>query len=1077
MAVKLPEGFSAVDDDPDIPEGFSLAPEDTGDPAAVAILGAGVNRAREVAEKLRDLSVSAGIEAQRALPAVKDAAKGLGKFPGPQETVSEVAGTIGAGLEKVEEISAEGATMFLSALALAHEKEDQLLGTRSNINERIAIDFETGMAKARALAPVEEGEQPLSEITNRAITETFYETRKFLFESIPVTPLEVAEFAVGAKAIGAGFSLIARSFPRAAAVLAGEASAAPGALFKELPIAAQSEITSFIFKIRKALGIAPKTPLVRLDVEMVAQALSKSTTISPEAARLRAGLRQQGISRSDMLKADDRLFAEMNRIRGLKSNAKKLKAQGEAAAAQPEATLATALKEAEAEIQAEATEAVKAETAAAASKLKRDAAKAKETKDATPKKAAPVKPPEAAPEVQKTVREIKEETRGLKPVGKKVDGRIVLEDIPNQSSITASIPKPEILEGVREVLFSSFETQEGKTSKRALALAEKIKESGEISPLIVVVDEDGPYILEGANRFDALRELGAKSFPAQVVLDFDPAPAPTTQTDIDRGEVPAAITEDEFGLQTSEPVESAAPIAPDTPILEKVEELSGDFKAGGRITATMPGRKFIDGIVKSVTPEGILVEVEGASVSLSDPTLSEGPSGEIISTGGVLGEDLFIPFPEGIEKPLTLEGAEAKLIGEPTDEPIPETIQPAAKIPSPGRAEGFGPPGAKGIFPLELQSPTALHGAEATGYASAKSTTGGRADQRGRRQPIEEVGEEERVLEGERGADSPGDAREGMDPPTPGVGEAGPPRQRSAPTPGRNHRIEVGAEIPPTPVKKYDANVNAIKILKDLEAVGRLATAEEKNALAQFVGWGGLPQAFDQYQTGPWQKRYDEIKELLTPEEYAAARASTPNAHFTSYEVIGKIYEATAKLGFKGGRILEPSMGVGNFFGKLPAEIAASRLTGVELDKITGRIAKQLYPDADIRVQGFEDSRFPDNFFDIAVSNVPFGNFPVADKRYAKTGMTGSIHNYFFAKSLDKVRPGGLLVFITSRFTMDSVSSGARSYIAERADLVDAFRLPDTAFKKNAGTEVVWDLLFFRKKIPGEEFAAEQLLQ
>ena len=260
--------------------------------------------------------------------------------------------------------------------------------------------------------------------------------------------------------------------------------------------------------------------------------------------------------------------------------------------------------------------------------------------------------------------------------------------------------------------------------------------------------------------------------------------------------------------------------------------------------------------------------------------------------------------------------------------------------------------------------------------------------------------------------------------------------------------------------QKYARNIEAIRTLFKLEQEHRGATAEEQQVLSQYVGWGGLADAFDPNKDG-WAKEYTELKGLLSEDEYAAARSSTLNAHYTSPTVIRGIYDAVERMGFRSGNILEPSMGVGNFFGMLPDTMQDSRLYGVELDSITGRIAKKLYPQADITVAGFETTDRRD-FYDLAVGNVPFGQYKVNDKAYNKLGF--SIHNYFFAKAIDQIRPGGVIAFVTSRYTMDSKDSTARKHMAERADLLGAIRLPNNAFKANAGTEVVSDIIFLQKR-------------
>ena len=284
--------------------------------------------------------------------------------------------------------------------------------------------------------------------------------------------------------------------------------------------------------------------------------------------------------------------------------------------------------------------------------------------------------------------------------------------------------------------------------------------------------------------------------------------------------------------------------------------------------------------------------------------------------------------------------------------------------------------------------------------------------------------------------------------------------EHPAPEPAGNFHItddhlgEGGAK------QKYARNIEAIRTLFKLEEEHRGATAEEQQVLSQYVGWGGLADAFDPGKDS-WVKEYAELKGLLSEDEYAAARSSTLNAHYTSPTVIRGIYDAVERMGFHSGNILEPSMGVGNFFGMLPDSMADSRLYGVELDSITGRIAKKLYPQADITVAGFETTDRRD-FYDLAVGNVPFGQYKVNDKAYNKLGF--SIHNYFFAKAIDQVRPGGVVAFVTSRYTMDSKDSTARKHMAERADLLGAIRLPNNAFRANAGTDVVSDIIFLQKR-------------
>ena len=263
-----------------------------------------------------------------------------------------------------------------------------------------------------------------------------------------------------------------------------------------------------------------------------------------------------------------------------------------------------------------------------------------------------------------------------------------------------------------------------------------------------------------------------------------------------------------------------------------------------------------------------------------------------------------------------------------------------------------------------------------------------------------------------------------------------------------------------TTKEKFQRNVEAIRTLETIESEKRPATNEEQEVLSKYVGWGGLADAFDETKSA-WAKEYAELKTLLSEEEYISARESTLNAHYTSPVIIQGIYRTLQRMGFTKGNLLEPSMGIGNFFGMLPETMRENHLYGVELDSLTGRIARLLYPKANITVDGYEKTVFPNDFFDAAVGNVPFGQYKVADKKYDKYNFL--IHDYFFGKTLDQVRPGGVIAFISSKGTMDKENSKVRKYIAQRAELLGAVRLPNTAFKANAGTEVTSDILFLQR--------------
>ena len=271
--------------------------------------------------------------------------------------------------------------------------------------------------------------------------------------------------------------------------------------------------------------------------------------------------------------------------------------------------------------------------------------------------------------------------------------------------------------------------------------------------------------------------------------------------------------------------------------------------------------------------------------------------------------------------------------------------------------------------------------------------------------------------------------------------------------------------------QKCRDNFTAIELVQKLDGERRMATDEEKRVLVKFVGWGGIPQVFAWHEAPEWQPERERLKALLSSEEYEAARASTLNAHYTAPVVVSAIYDAVERLGFKHGRVLEPAAGIGHFFGLMPAEMSTrSRLTGIELDPLTANIARKLYPDADIRAQGFENAALVDNAFDLAISNVPFGDYKVGDPQFDDRNFL--VHDYFFAKGMEKVKPGGLMVFITSKGTLDKVNSNLRDYLHERAAFVGAIRLPNTAFKQNANTEVTADIVFLRKLATGEKPAS-----
>lgn len=430
-----------------------------------------------------------------------------------------------------------------------------------------------------------------------------------------------------------------------------------------------------------------------------------------------------------------------------------------------------------------------------------------------------------------------------------------------------------------------------------------------------------------------------------------------------------------------------------------------------------------------------------------------------------------------------------------SDEKAPETKQPEQKAPL--KEENNGKLGDAGtgdgssqgrVVPVGRRSET--DGSEGTG--EARPVTGGSVGENGRSEQGEskpgtgrDTGAAESVTE-EKPADKlPPKAKEKI--------EEGVPETAATTADERPAELQAEIEskraaniqpkgtnfvIPPEGLKlpngekaRYKANVAAIQTLRTLMEDNRQATPEEQAVLSQYVGWGGLKSVFDE-KNDKWKKEYKQLQELLSKEEYETAKGSVLNAHYTDVGVIRAIYSGLKGMGFKGGRIMEPAAGVGHFAGAMPSDVNVQSLTMVELDNITGNIAKYLYPNADVRVQGFEKAELPDNYMDLAISNVPFGNYSIFDKAYPKS-VTSAIHNYFFAKSLDKVRPGGLVCFITSRYTMDARDSSVRDYIMQRADLVGAIRLPDTAFKGNAGTDVVTDIIVLKKREAGTPYSGE----
>jgi len=558
------------------------------------------------------------------------------------------------------------------------------------------------------------------------------------------------------------------------------------------------------------------------------------------------------------------------------------------------------------------------------------------------------------------------------------------------------------------------------------------------------------------------------------------------------------------------PEQAAQAKASEKPTLKEGDKIRFTHRSGktltGKVRDYIPGRKeaLVD-VVEAGAPGGFRLEIVPVDkierieetkpeVSTPAPEPQEEPKqnhwqrkAEIkarLEKGEEVPEDEIKEYPDLARiylKPKKEELAKAEKPqnmveqGEPVaeskqDEPVKEGEQGGGTT-EPERAE-VHPAGER---TLEEVSPEDVPGTQEERPARAGASGRSEADVRGR---TEDNGRPQEPAPGAGGVSGTGEVRDldtgdslangegAVDTAAERRGRTESGRGTGKPA-GNNYRITGSDNLGQGgPKQKFNNNIAAIRLLKTLEEEKRLATPDEQKALVKYVGWGGMPQVFSYYSNPKWEAEAKELRELLTDKEYTDARGSTLNAHYTSKPVIDGMYRALEKLGFKSGRILEPSMGSGNFFGLMPSEMSAhSRLTGVELDSITGGIAKQLYQTADVRVQGFEEAKLPDNFYDAAISNVPFGNYKLHDPRYNRYNL--SIHDYFFAKSLDKVHPGGIVAFITSHYTMDKKDSRVRRYIDERADLMGAIRLPNTAFKGNAGTEVTTDIIFLRKRGEG----------
>ncbi len=619
-----------------------------------------------------------------------------------------------------------------------------------------------------------------------------------------------------------------------------------------------------------------------------------------------------------------------------------------------------------------------------------------------------------------------------------------------------------------------------KASKQVEASAEASEASKTAAPetrpagmdFFKTVEETGKEAAPDLRQMAAARNkpVGRERFPAN-----DTASLAEAGPDL-KGMVPKAPQEKQTEVEEkAEPVEEAVPAveekaAPQTAIKDTPE--------GAKLRAALNNRD-------EITVNGFRYAIFGmknTTVNVSEGGVSTGTEywGTIarVSSGGVPVQDARTIFNRAFE---TREDAVDYMVSVAENNNLlkeaPTNVENQTETADVRGETGDRRDGAGAVrVPAELQAgrvpgetagrePASVSAEDGRGTGRSGDRTDAERDGRGRSEGSREGG----VQRGHDGLTPQEHAREVEE--THAAAEHDVEEKSTVQAGGSNFVIGESLDLPSGKKARYKANVDAIRLVKQLEADGRNATPEEQAILSRYVGWGGIPEAFDGKKS-EWSKEYAELKEVLTEDEYSAARGSTLNAHYTSIPVIRAMYKGLQKLGFQGGRMLEPSSGVGNFVGAMPADMSAQvrSWTMVELDNITGLIAKHLYPQADMRIQGFEKANIPNDFMDVAIGNVPFGNYGVTDRGYPKK-LTSAIHNYFFAKSLDKVRPGGVVMFITSSYTMNSSDPTIRRYMAKKADLLGAIRLPNNAFSGNAGTEVVTDILILKKRAAGTEYA------
>lgn len=668
---------------------------------------------------------------------------------------------------------------------------------------------------------------------------------------------------------------------------------------------------------------------------------------------------------------------------------------------------------------------------------------------------------------------------------KEVDGLTVRDEIPNQDSIGATFNDYTVLKKIREVSMSEFDAKPN-LNERTKALAQEIKDSGEINPLIVALDDSNePYILEGQHRFEALLELGVKSFPAMVVIDLDNPPPldPARPFSATEAEVLQKAYDDAkllYGVpekkkettsndgQKTEPAKSTTDLFREKLAKLKEEQAKKDkddddgwaeLDSALGLKSVLPTDEAFDE-TRYATYQPIFKKI----VSKFDTT---DPGEQMETFLRKMNERYSLDVIAGLE-PYVVRFFDENVLQSEAD----KSKTPVEAENNADRKNTIGDDRDvdEGESPVDVSGSSDERATKPSGPRSSDSRNGDvSADaQSGDREVVDSKQPSAKGTKGKK-PDQSGDRDSDST-------SNGLPDGRTDSN-GRDYIAPVGGLTREGSWKDAaKTNLDIIELVKTLEKEDRLATPEEQQLLVKYTGWGASELSQNLFSTYPragWEDLHKRIRELLDDEEMKTAKRSTQYAHYTSEKIIRGIWTAFEQFGFKGGRVLEPGMGVGLFASAAPkAVLDKSRYTGIEMDHMTARIAKQILQRQTVLEADYVKQKLPDNFFDVAIGNPPFGDITILDDpKYKKYRFR--IHDYFFAKSIDKVRPGGVLVFVTSKGTMDKGDTKMREYISERADMLGAIRLPQTAFKQNAGTEVVTDVLFFRKRLPGEAPAGQ----